>query len=78
MTHTKNRLWIVMVLIFVLVSFIITGAWGLYHDWTSITSYALLGLGLGGGVAGWGAWLDGRNEQKDTLSVPSKQTPQKK
>ncbi len=62
MAKEKKRPWLVLLLVVILLLFIVVGGYGLSKDATSIYAYALLGLGLGGLIAGFGA-LTGKDKE---------------
>ncbi|TXJ10328.1 MAG: hypothetical protein E6Q25_01105 [Acinetobacter sp.] len=58
MSKEKTRPWVVVFLVLVLIVFIVVGAMAIYRDINSILGYLFVGLGLGGLIAGWGAWRE--------------------
>ncbi len=58
MSKEKTRPWVIVVLVLVLCAFITVGVVAIYRDINSILGYLFVGLGLGGLIAGWGAWRE--------------------
>lgn len=64
MSQDVTRPWLIILLLAITVIFIVLGLYALYHHQSNIMSFAMLGLGIGGLIAGWGAYLSARQEQK--------------
>lgn len=64
MSEEKTRPWVIVLLVIVLALFIVTGGYALSKDHNSIAGFLLLGLGLGGVVAGWGTYVANRDEKR--------------
>ena len=63
MSDQKTRPWLFVVLLLIAGLLSFAGAVQLYYDMSSILGYALLGVGLGGFIAGMGEFFFNKEEK---------------
>ena len=63
MAKEKTRLWVVLILVLVMLLFLAVGSWSLYNDMENIWGFLFFGLGIGGFIAAWGAWQEGKGNK---------------